>query len=334
VKRSRVLQVMLLSSAAFCGAAFTAGAAAQGGLAGDWPNRPVRLVVAFPPGGGSDVVARSLGEGFTRRSGQPVVVDNKGGASGAIGAAFVVKSAPDGYTFLLNQGGPGITAPLTQKDIQYSPTRDFSHVVLIGQTPLGVFTTPGSPYQSLEDMVRYARANPGKLDFGSPGIATAGHLVAAVLQKNTGVQFNHIPYKGSAANVQGLLGGQVPVTFDTLPSNIPLVKSGKLRALAVSTAQRAGSLPDVPTLREAGFPGAESSLWYGISGPAGMPRPIVNAMNAALNAYLSSPEGVKRLDDVGLLARRGSTVEEFTAFITEEFAKLQPIIRDNNITTQ
>lgn len=325
---------VLLMSAAMISAGVAAPAAQAAALAGEWPNRPVRLVVAFPPGGGSDVVARSLGEGFTKRSGQPVVVDNKGGASGAIGAAFVVKSAPDGYTFLLNQGGPGITAPLTQKDIQYSPTRDFSHVVMIGQTPLGIFTTPNSPYNSVEDIVRYARANPDRLDFGSPGIATAGHLVAAVLQKNTGVKLNHIPYKGSAANVQGLLGGQVAVTFDTLPSNIPLVKSGKIRALAVSTGQRAGSLPDVPTIREAGFPGAESSLWYGISGPAGIPRPIVNAMNAALNAYLGSPEGIKRLDDVGLLSKRGSTVEEFTAFIAEEFAKLQPVIRENNISTE
>ena len=319
---------MLLS----CAALTTPTQAA--GLAGDWPNKPVRLVVAFPPGGGSDVVARSLGEGFTKRSGQPVVIDNKGGASGAIGAYAVVKSAPDGYTFLLNQGGPGVTAPLTQKDIQYNPTRDFTHIVLIGHTPLGIFTTPASSFNSLEDVVRYARANPDKLDFGSPGIATAGHLVAAVLQKNTGVKLNHIPYKGSAANVQALLGGQVALTFDTLPSNIPLVKSGKIRALAVSTQQRSGNLPDVPTIREAGFPGAESSLWYGLSGPAGLPRPIVNAMNVAMNGYLSSPDGIKRLDDVGLLSRRGSTVEEFAAFVNDEFTKLQPIIRDSNISTE
>jgi tripartite-type tricarboxylate transporter receptor subunit TctC len=319
---------MLLSGAAI---ATTTQAA---GLAGDWPNKPVRLVVAFPPGGGSDVVARSLGEGITKRSGQSVVIDNKGGASGAIGAYFVVKSAPDGYTFLLNQGGPGVTAPLTQKDIQYNPTRDFTHIVFIGQTPLGVFTTPGSPYNSMGDMVRYAKANPDKLDFGSPGIATAGHLVAALLQKTTGVKLNHIPHKGSAANVQALLGGHVTVTFDTLPSNIPLVKSGKLRALAVSTPARSGQLPDVPTLREAGLQGAELSLWYGLSGPAGMPRPIVTAMNAVMNEYLSSPEGTKRLDDVGLLSRRGSTVEEFTAFVSEEYTKLQPIIREANITTE
>ena len=326
MKRSFILQVMLLSCASL-------GVQAAG-LAGDWPNKPVRLVVAFPPGGGSDVVARTLGDGFTKRSGQVVLIDNKGGASGAIGALFVVKSPPDGYTFLLNQGGPGVTAPLTQKGIQYHPTRDFSHIVFIGQTPLGVFTTPGSSYNSLEDVVRYARANPEKLDYGSPGIATAGHLVAALLQKTTGVRLTHIPHKGSAANVQALLGGHVTVTFDTLPSNIPLVKSGKLRALAVSTPMRSGNLPDVPTLREAGFAGAELSLWYGLSGPAGVPRPIVNAMNAAMNDFLASAEGTKRLDDIGLLSRRGSTVEEFTAFVSEEFTKLQPIIREANISTE
>ena len=326
MKRSHIFLVMLLSCA---------GTVAQAaGLAGDWPNKPVRLVVAFPPGGGSDVVARTLGDGFTKRSGQVVLIDNKGGASGAIGALFVVKSPADGYTFLLNQGGPGVTAPLTQKGIQYHPTRDFSHIVFIGQTPLGVFTVPGTSFNTLEDVVRYARANPEKLDYGSPGIATAGHLVAALLQKTTGVRFTHIPHKGSAANVQALLGGHVNITFDTLPSNIPLVKSGKLRALVVSTPARSGNLPDVPTLREAGYAGAELSLWYGLSGPAGMPRPIVNAMNAAMNDFLASTEGTKRLDDIGLLSKRGSTVEEFSAFVNEEFTKLQPIIRDSNITTE
>jgi tripartite-type tricarboxylate transporter receptor subunit TctC len=330
MKRSHIFQVLLLSCASL-GVQVSAQAA---GLAGDWPNKPVRLVVAFPPGGGSDVVARSLGDWFTKRSGQAMVIDNRGGASGAIGAYVVVKAPPDGYTFLLNQGGPGVTAPLTQKDIQYSPTRDFSHIVFIGQTPLGVFTTPASPFKSIDDVVRHARANPDKLDFGSPGIATAGHLVAALLQKTAGVRLNHIPHKGSAANVQALLGGQVPITFDTLPSNIPLVKSGKLRGLAVSTPMRSNNLPDVPTLREAGFAGAELSLWYGLSGPAGVPRPIVNAMNAAINDFLASPDGIKRLDNLGLLSKRGSTVEEFTAFITEEFTKLQPIIREANLGAQ
>jgi tripartite-type tricarboxylate transporter receptor subunit TctC len=328
MKCSSVLKMMVFAGA---GVASLAQAA---GLAGDWPNKPVRLVVAFPPGGGSDVVARTLGDGLTKRSGQPVIIDNKGGASGAIGAFFVVKSAPDGYTFLLNQGGPGITAPLTQKGIQYNPTKDFSHIVFIGQTPLGVFTTPNAPFKSMGEVVSYAKANPDKLDFGSPGIATAGHLVAALLQKSTGVKLNHIPYKGSAANVQGLLGGQVALTFDTLPSNIPLVKSGKIRALAVSTAARSPNLPDAPTLREAGFQAAEQSLWYGLSGPAGLPRPIVTAMNAAMNDFLNSTEGTKRLDDIGLMSKRGSTVEEFTAFVNEEFAKLQPIIREANITTE
>jgi len=330
MKRSHIFQVMLLSCASL-GAQVGVQAA---GLAGDWPNKPVRLVVAFPPGGGSDVVARSLAEGFTKRSGQSMIIDNKGGASGAIGAYFVVKAPADGYTFLLNQGGPGVTAPLTQKDIQYSPTKDFSHIVFIGQTPLGIFTSAGSPFKSLDDVVRHARANPDKLDYGSPGIATAGHLVAALFQRIAGVRLTHIPHKGSAANVQALLGGHVPITFDTLPSNIPLVKSGKIRALAVSTQARSANLPDAPSINEAGFPGAELSLWYGLSGPAGLPRPIVNAMNAATNAYLGSPEGTKRLDDLGLLSRRGSTVDEFTTFINAEFIKLQAIIREANLSAQ
>ena len=227
--------------------------------------------------------------------------------------------------------GPGITAPLTQKSIQYNPARDFTHIVLIGQSPIGIFAAMSSPFHSLDDMVRYARANPGRLDYGSPGVALAGHLAAEVLQRVTNVQLNHIPYKGSASNAQGLLGGQVSVTFDTLPSNIPLVRSGKFRALAVTTEIRSSGLPEVPTTREGGYPGVLMSLWYGLSGPAGLPRPIVDAVNAAANAYVNSPDGGKRLDDLGLLSRRGSTTEEFTAFINEELAKLQPIIRAANI---
>lgn len=299
----------------------------------DWPNRPVRIVVPMPPGGGGDIVSRGLGEAITKRYGQPVLVDNKPGATGAIGTAFVVKAPPDGYTYVLIQVGPGVTAPMTQKDIQYNPVRDLAPVVMIGQAPIALFVPVSSPFNTLADVVRYAKANPNKLDYGTPGIATPSHLSGELLQKLAGIRINHIPYKGSAATGQAVIGEQVAMSMDTVPPNLGLVRGGKLRPLVVTSAARSASLPDVPTTREAGFSNFEMSTWYALSAPAATPRSIINAMNAVTNAYIVSPEGSKRLDDLGLLPKRGGTPEELGAFIRGEVAKLEPIIREANIST-
>ncbi len=300
---------------------------------GDWPNRMIRIVVPMPPGGGGDIVSRGLGEAITKRYGQPVVVDNRPGATGAIGTAFVVKSAPDGYTYVLIQVGPGVTAPMTQKDIQYNPVRDLAPVVMIGQAPIALFVPVNSQFKTLADVVRYAKANPDKLDYGTPGIATPSHLSGALLQKLAGIKINHIPYKGSAATGMAVVGEQVAMSIDTVPPNLALVRGGKLRPLVVTSAARSTSLPDVPTTREAGFSNFEMSTWYALSAPAATPRAIINAMNAVTNAYISSPEGSKRLDDLGLLPKRGGTPEDLGNFIKGEVAKLEPIIRENNIST-
>jgi tripartite-type tricarboxylate transporter receptor subunit TctC len=287
----------------------------------------------MPPGGGGDIVSRGLGEAITRRHGQPVIIDNRAGATGAIGTYYVVKSAPDGYTYVLIQVGPGVTAPMTQKDIQYNPVRDLAPVVMIGQAPISLFVPAGSPFQSLADVVKQARANPGKFDYGTPGMATPAHLTGELLQKLGGISLNHIPFKGSAATGQAVVGGQVGMSIDTVPPNLGLVRAGKLRSLVVTSAQRSQTLPDVPTTREAGFPNIEMSTWYALSAPAATPRPIIDAMNAVTNAYIASPEGTKRLDDLGLLPRRGGTPEELGNFIKAEVAKLEPIIREARITT-
>lgn len=299
----------------------------------DWPNRPIRIVVPMPPGGGGDIVSRGLGEAITKRYGQPVLVDNKPGATGAIGTAFVVKAPPDGYTYVLIQVGPGVTAPMTQKDIQYNPVRDLAPVVMIGQAPIALFVPVNSQFSTLADVVRHAKANPNKLDYGTPGIATPSHLSGELLQKLAGIRINHIPYKGSAATGQAVMGDQVAMSIDTVPPNLGLVRGGKLRPLVVTSAARSASLPDVPTTKEAGFGNFEMSTWYALSAPAATPRVIINAMNAVTNAYIVSAEGSKRLDDLGLLPKRGGTPEELGAFIKGEVAKLEPIIREANITT-
>ena len=302
-------------------------------LASEWPNRPIHIVVPYPPGGGGDIITRGVGEALTKRFGQPVVVDNKAGATGAIGALAVARAPADGYTFLLTQVGPGVTAPLTQKGIAYDAIRDFTPIVLVGQTPVALFVAMSSAFSTVDDVVKYARANPNKLDYGTPGVATPAHLAGELFQRVSGTRINHIPYKGSASTPPALLGGQVAMVFDTLPPHIPLVKGGKTRALAVASAVRSNSLPDVVTMKEAGLGALEMSSWYAYAGPAGLPRAIVDAFNTAANVYIKSVEGSKRLDDIGLLPQRGGTPEEFAAFLKAEVAKLEPIIRAANITT-
>ncbi len=322
-----------LSAAIHSGISLGQAGGSAANPSGNWPSKPIRIVVPMPPGGGGDIVSRGLGEAITRRHGQPVIIDNRAGATGAIGTYYVVKSAPDGYTYVLIQVGPGVTAPMTQKDIQYNPVRDLAPVVMIGQAPISLFVPAGSPFQNLADVVRHARANPGKLDYGTPGMATPAHLTGELLQKLGAISLNHIPFKGSAATGQAVVGGQVGMSIDTVPPNLGLVRGGKLRSLVVTSAQRSQTLPDVPTTREAGFPNIEMSTWYALSAPAATPRPIIDAMNAVTNAYIASPEGSKRLDDLGLLPRRGGTPEDLGNFIKGEVAKLEPIIREAGIRT-
>lgn len=302
--------------------------------AADWPTRPIKLVVPYPPGGGSDLVARSLGEALHRRLGQTVVVDNRAGGTGTIGANAVAKATADGYTLLLNQPGPGVTSLYTLKSIPYNPLRDLAPVVLLGKAPIIVLVPTDSPYKTLDDLVRFARANPNKLDFGSPGIGTAGHIAGELLQQLAGIRMSHVPYKGSASTAGGLMGGQVAVAFDTIPPNLALVQGGKLRALALASDARSPNLPEVPAGADAGYPGFEVYSWYGLSGPTGLPARVVESLNKATNDWIASDDGRKRLDEMGILPARGGTAALFASFLQSEARKTEVVVRNANIVSE
>ena len=299
-----------------------------------WPARAIKLVVPYPPGGGADLVARSLGEALYRRLEQPVIIDNRAGGTGTIGAAAVVKSAPDGYTLLLNQPGPGVTALYTLKSLSYNPLRDLTPVILMGKAPIVVLAPANSPFKTLADLVKYAKAHPSELNYGTPGIGTAGHIAGEMLQQLAGVKLNHIPYKGSASTANGLMSGQIALGFDTIPPNLSLVQSGRLHALAVASDVRSPNLPEVPHGAEVGLAGFEVYTWYAISGPAHLPDAVIATLNAATNDWIASDEGRKRLDELGILPQRGGSAQAFAAFLQAEARKTEAVVKASNIVSE
>src|SRR5438034_5972010 len=236
-----------------------------------YPTKPVRLVVPFPAGGTTDLLARAAAQKLSEAWGQQVIVDNRPGAAGNIGAELVAKAAPDGYTLLMGTVGThAINASLYAK-MPYDHVKDFAPVILVAGVPNVLVVNPSLPVHSVQELIAYAKANPGKLNFASSGSGTSIHLSGELFKVMTGVQMTHVPYKGSAPALQDLLGGQVQLMFDNLPPSLPQIKAGRLRALAVTSATRAPALPDVPTVAEAGLPGFEASSWFGVLAPAGTP---------------------------------------------------------------
>lgn len=298
---------------------------ASAALAADWPTRAVHIIVPYPAGGGADTVARDMGDFLTKKWKQPVVIENKAGASGSIGATMVAKAEPDGYTLLINQAGP-TTAFLTRKNLPYNPNRDFTNIILLGRGPTVLTVPASSPYKTLADLIAAAKANPGVLNYGSPGLATPGDLAAEMFQSATGTKLQRIPFSGSAGVMTNLLGGQIQMSFDTVSANAELIRSGQTRAFIISSNTRSAIIPEVPTGTEAGLTGWESYAWYGVAGPAKLPKEIVAKINADLTEYLNSPSGMRRLDELGLLAKRGGTPEEFSAFIQSELTRLAPVV--------
>ena len=267
-----------------------------------------------------------MGDFLARKWKQPVVIENKGGASGSIGAAMVAKAEPDGYTLLINQAGP-TTVFLTRKNPPYHPGRDFTNIILLGRVPTVLSVPASSPYKTLAELIAAAKADPGKLNFGSPGLATPGDLAAEMFQAETGVRLQRIPFSGSSGVMTSLLGGQVQMSFDTVSANAELIRSGQTRAFIVASNTRSAVLPDIPTGTEAGLKGWESYAWYGVAGPANLPKAIVAKINEDLTEYLNSPRGRQRMDDLGMLASRGGTPEEFSAFILSELTRLAPVVK-------
>jgi tripartite-type tricarboxylate transporter receptor subunit TctC len=314
---------LVAALAAAVAALFPALAAAQ---APAYPTRPIRLDVPFPAGGTTDILAREVAKRLTDAWGQAVVVDNRPGAGGNIGSELVAKSAPDGYTLLMGTVGTHAINPGLYAKMPYDHVKDFAPVILVAGVPNVLVVNPAVPATSVQELIAYAKANPGKLNFASSGSGTSIHLSGELFKVMAGVQMMHVPYKGSSPALQDLVGGQVQLMFDNLPSSLALIRAGKLRALAVTSAMRAAALPDVPTIAEAGLPGFEASSWFGVLAPAGTPPAIVAKLNAEVAGWLASPEAKDKLLAQGAIAAGGSP-EDFARHIDAETAKWAKVVK-------
>ncbi|MFT8246530.1 Bug family tripartite tricarboxylate transporter substrate binding protein [Roseomonas sp. BN140053] len=295
-----------------------------------WPSRPVTMIMPFSAGGGTDLLARALAQYLGETLGQQFVVDNRSGAGGNIGGAAVARAAPDGYTILFGTPGPLANNKLIYRNLSFDPEQAFAPVVLIAKSPLVVAASTSLPVRDIREMVAHAKANPGKLTVGVPGNGTLGHITALLLEKELGISLTSVPYRGTADVVKDILGGQIDLAMDFLPSYVPLAQEGKIRALAVTTAQRSSDLADVQTVQEAGFQGFEASAWYALAAPAGTPAEIVGRLNAATNAFLGSEKGKDALARLSMQGVGGSPAE-LKDFITAELRKWGPVIREANI---
>ena len=305
--------------------AFGAPASAQ---APAYPTKPVRIVVPFPAGGATDILARAVAQKLTETWGQAFVVDNRPGAGGNIGSELVAKAAPDGYTLEMGTVGThAINASLYAK-MPYDHVKDFAPIILVAGVPNVLVVNPAVPVNSVQELIAYAKANPGKLNFASSGSGTSIHLSGELFKVMAGVQMTHIPYKGSAPALADLLGGQVQLMFDNLPPSLPQIKGGKLRALGVTSAARAPALPDTPTIAESGLPGFEASSWFGLLAPAGTPPAIIAKLNTEIAKWLASPEAREKLVAIGANIA-GGTPEDFARHIRVETAKWAKVVKES-----
>jgi tripartite-type tricarboxylate transporter receptor subunit TctC len=296
------------------------------GQAQTYPTRAITLIVPFPAGGTTDILGRFVGQALSAAWNQPVVVENRGGAGGNIGAAAVAKAAPDGYTLLVGTVGThAINASLYAK-MPYDTLKDFAPVTQIASVPNMLVVTPSLPVGSVTELIAYAKANPGKLNMASSGNGTSIHLSGELFKVMTGVDMVHVPYKGSAPALNDLMAGQVQLMFDNMPSALPQVKGGTLKALAVTTATRSPAMPDLPTVAEAGVPGFEASSWFGVFAPAGTPKEIVAKLQTEIARILKSPEMTERLAQQGAVAV-GNTPQEFGAYVQSELVKWADVVK-------
>ena len=297
-----------------------------------YPTRPVRVVVAFSAGGTTDILARSVGQQLSERLKQPFVIDNKPGAGGNIGTEFVVRSAPDGYTLIVDSVGPIAVNPTLYKGLAYDPLTDLVPIVKIADVPNVLVVHPSLGVKNFEAFIAYAKANPGKLNYSSTGIGTSSHLSGYMLCKRVGIDATHIPYKGADA-LNDLLVGRVQFMFATIPSVIQHIQAGKLLPIAMSSAKRSRSLPDVPTVIENGLPGFEAGSWFGYFAPKGTPEPIIAQLNRTVNEILAMPSIEKQLVREGA-DPVGGTPAEFGQFVQREYEKWKLIVRESGATAE
>lgn len=309
------------------GILIAAGAlAATSAFAQQWPVKPVRLVVTFSPGGSSDIVARALAVPLAAKLGQPVLVDNKPGAGGTIAGAEIARAAPDGYNLLASNTTPISLAPAMITPPPYDSLKNFTHVSLIATVPDVVMVHPSVPAKNMKELVAWIQAQKNPVNFGSGGIGSIGHILGEMWKKETGLKIEHVGYKGSAPMITDLIGGSLSFSFDTLPQNVPHIKSGRLRPVAVTTRARAAITPDVPTVVEAGMPYLVAENFIGVSGPAGLPAPVVTRLHAAIQASLDDPNFVKRMNDLGFAIRKMSTAD-FQKFVQDQVTGWAPAVK-------
>lgn len=300
-------------------------------LAQDFPNKPVKIVVPWAPGGATDVIARVLGQKLGERLGQPVVVENKAGAGGNIGTGSFIREVADGHTLLMGTSSTNAINPSLYRSLPFDPVKDFTPIVLVATVPNVLVVSGNSSLQSVDDIVKAAKAEPGKVSYGSGGNGSSQHIAAAIFSKVTGSQLMHVPYKGSGPAAADLMAGHVALMFDT--GSMAHIKGGKLRPLAVASSQRVPALPEVKTFEELGYKGVQAAAWYGFYAPAKTPAPVADRLNRELNAVLQEPEVKKRLNDYGAIVNGGSR-EEFARFTGAEIERYRRIIQDAKISIE
>jgi tripartite-type tricarboxylate transporter receptor subunit TctC len=305
--------------------AFAINASAQA-----WPAKPIHLIVAYPPGGSTDLLARLLAQKMAPALGQPIIIDNKPGATGQIGTAQAAKSEPDGYTLLFTNAGPGAVAYGLQKSPSYDPVRDFSAIATVANMPLLLAVGGGSRFAAVADLVAYGRANPGKLNYASTGNGSVSHIATELFDSVAKMKVNHVPYKGGAQSSPAVISGEVDYFFSVPSDILPQVAAGRMKALAFATAKRTPLAPEVPTMAEAGVPGFEVDVWYGLLGPKGLPRAIVDRLSREVTAALALPDVRERIAGLASVPLQ-TTPAQFGAMVAADVEKWTKVIRDNHI---
>ncbi len=320
--RRRLLLAASAASAVAASSALPAWAA--------FPDRPIRIVVPFAPGGGTDLIARTIGDGMARDLGQPVIIDNKPGGGTIIGTEFVAKAAPDGLTLLMATFAHALN-PSLQPRLPYATDRAFAPVALVGRSPNVLVVRPDRPYKTVAELIAAARAQPGKLSYGSYGNGTSAHLAGELFKSLTRTEITHVPYRGSSPAITDLLGGQIDMMLTTVASVAQQIEAGKLRALAVTSSARSSAWPNVPTLAEAGVPGYLAESWYGLYVPAGTPRDVVLRLNASARVAVQTEAFRKRVQEEGLVVEVGAP-EELDRYVRAEETRWRKVVQDAHIT--
>ncbi len=313
-------------------ALFAAIAALATSALARYPDKSIRLVVPFPPGGPTDIVARPLAQALGTALKQSIVVENRGGAGGSIGADIVAKAPADGYTLLMGTVGTNAINGALYRNLPYDPVKDFTPIALVASSPVALVVNPAAQTKTLQDYIAFAKAHPGKMAFGSAGAGTPGHLTGEMFSIAAGVKLQHVPYKGSAPAIGDLLGSQIPSMFDPVQSIVTHVRNGKLRALAVSGSERSPVMPDVPTFGEAGVPGLESRAWWAVFGPAHMPAAVVARLRTEIERITSSAAFRDPLTNIGVQASSGDV--DLAEFQKKEVAHWQKAVRESGATNE